>query len=141
MMEYKRVDNTVVLRLDPGDEIAESILTVAKNEHITAGAVQGIGAVDDLAVGVFDLAEKAYRQFHFTGNREINALAGNLSVKDGAPYLHLHITCTAGDGTVVGGHLFRGVVSLTAEIFITALQTSVNRCANERLGINQMTFD
>lgn len=140
-MEYKRMGDTVAVRLDPGDEIVKSLETVAKNEHITAGMVEGIGAVEDLAVGVFDLAEKTYRNFEYRGNHEINALMGNITEKDGAPYLHLHITCTAGDGCVVGGHLLRAVISLTGEIFIRVLPATATRKYYGQIGINQIIFE
>lgn len=139
-MEYEVWKNTVVVRLDKGDKIAESILQVAGKEKITLGYVTGIGATDDFEVGVFDLASSDYNHFRYTGNHEINSIVGNLTTKDGNPYLHLHITCTGCDGKVVGGHLFDGNVSLTAEIFIQKAEGKAERKFDETLGINRITF-
>ncbi|MBR5387943.1 MAG: DNA-binding protein, partial [Clostridia bacterium] len=93
-MEYKRFDDVIALRLDKGDDIAESVYKVAKKEGITAASVSGIGATDNFTVGVFDTAKKEYEKFDFRGNCEINALVGNITQKDGEPYIHLHITAT-----------------------------------------------
>ncbi len=139
-MEYGIFDNTIVVRLDKGDKIVESVLSVAKKEGITLAYLTGIGAVDDFEVGVFDLDKADYAHYRYTGNHEINSVVGNLTTKEGAPYLHAHITCTGCDGTVVGGHLFEGKVSLTAEIFLQIINGSAERKFDSTVGINKITF-
>ena len=140
-MEYKTFDDTIVVRLDKGDEIAQCLLQIAQAEGITAAAISGIGAIDEMEVGVFDLQKTDYNRIVYTGNHEINTLVGNLSTKDARPYLHLHITCTGAGGKVVGGHLFRGRISLTAEIFVRKIAGTVDRRFNPALGINTIVFD
>ena len=139
-MEYKVFEDTIVVRLDKGDEIAKSLLDVAKKERMTLASVSGIGATDDFEVGVFDLARSDYEHFRFEGNHEIVALVGNITTKDGAPYLHLHITCAGEGGKIVGGHLFEGHISLTAEIFLAKGAGSADRQRDESLGINKIRF-
>ena len=139
-MEYRVFDDLIVVRLDKNDEIVESLLAVAKAENITLADVTGIGATDDFTVGVFDTKKGDYNRLHYVNNHEINSLVGNLTTKDGAPYLHLHITCTAGDGTVVGGHLFSARISLTAEIFIRRANAPLSRTFDPTLSINRITF-
>ena len=139
-MEYKVFDKDIVVRLDKGDEVAKCLLEVAEKEGVALASVAGIGATDDFNVGVFDLDANEYKRLHYTANHEINALTGNLTVKDGKPYLHLHITCTNDDGKVVGGHLFDARISLTAEIFVHRLSGSAERKYDENLGINRIVF-
>lgn len=140
-MQYQLFDDTYVLRLDKGDKIAASLLSFAAQTGVQLASVTGIGAVDEMEVGVFDLAESNYHRIAYGGNHEINALVGNLSTKDGRPYVHLHITATGLDGKVVGGHLFEATVSLTAEIFVHALDGVVERQYDPSLGINRLSFD
>ena len=45
-MEYKKFETAYVVRLDPGDEICESLLAIAKQENIALASISGIGAVD-----------------------------------------------------------------------------------------------
>jgi len=139
-MEYKRYGGVIALRLDKGDDITESVYTVAEKEGVKAAKVSGIGATDDFTVGVFDIAKKEYEKFVFSGNHEINALDGNITEKDGKPYIHLHITATGKGGKVVGGHLIKGVISLTGEIIITVTDGKITREYDETLGINRWKF-
>lgn len=139
-MEHKNYGSTIVVRLDKGDEIVASLLEVAKEEKCAFASITGIGAVDDFEVGIFDLGKANYNRLRYSGNHEINALMGSLTTKDGAPYLHLHITCTGKDGTVVGGHLFEGKISLTGEIFMQVVAGSVDRKFDPSVGINKIVF-
>ena len=140
-MEYRVFEDSVVVRLDKGDLIAKSLLAVAKKEGLTLASVSGIGATDDFEVGVFDLARSDYERFRFGGNHEITSLVGNLTTKDGEPYLHLHITCAGEGGKLVGGHLFEGRISLTAEIFLQKAAGRAERLRDESLGINKIRFE
>lgn len=139
-MEYKRFGDTIALRLDPGDEIVGQILAVAEKENVTFASVTGIGGTDDVEVGVFDTAKKGYDRFAYTGTHEITSLTGNVNTMHGAPYTHLHITLAGADGRVVGGHLLRCVISLTAEIFLHTVDGKVDRQRREDLQINTWAF-
>ena len=140
-MEYRVHENTILVRLDKGDLIAKSLLEVAPKEGVTLASISGIGATDDFEVGVFDLARSDYEHFRFCGNHEIVSLVGNLTTKDGEPYLHLHITCAGEGGKIVGGHLFEGKISLTGEIFLTTVAGRAERLRDETLGINKIRFE
>ena len=140
-MEYNVFQDMIVVRLDKGDELTASLLAVAKKENLTLASVSGIGATDDFEVGVFDLARSDYEHVRFVGNHEISALAGNLTTKDGAPYLHLHITCAGDGGKIVGGHLFKANISLTAEIFLQKTNGNAERRRDDNLGINKIRFN
>ena len=59
-MEYKRIGDTIALRLDPGDEIVAKILEVAQKENVPLGSVTGIGGTDDVTGGVFNMEKKGY---------------------------------------------------------------------------------
>lgn len=140
-MEYKRFGNTIALRLDPGDEIVGQVIAVAQKENVTLASVTGIGGTDDVSVGVFDMEKKSYNRFDYTGTHEITSLTGNVNTMNGEPYAHLHITCAGADGRVVGGHLLRCVISLTAEIFLQTVDGCADRRRREDLQINTWTFD
>ena len=59
-MEYRRFNDTVVLRLDPGDEVCASVLKVAELEQIRLAEITGIGAARSFSIGVFDPNLKKY---------------------------------------------------------------------------------
>ncbi len=140
-MEYKRFGSTIALRLDPGDEIVKDILAVAQKENVTLASVTGIGGTDDAEVGVFSMEKKGYDRFAYTGTHEITSLTGNVNTMNGETYAHLHITLAGADGRVVGGHLLRCVISLTAEIFLHTVDGKADRTRREDLQINTWSFD
>lgn len=81
-MEYKRFDNTIVARIDKGEEILEQIKTIALKENIKLAAVSALGAVNDFTVGVFKTAQKEYRSNSFSGDFEIVSLTGTINTMD-----------------------------------------------------------
>lgn len=139
-MEYKCFPDAQVVRLDVGDEILESITTFARKEKIKCASVQGIGAVGEFTVGVFDTATKEYHSSAYKGAYEIVSLSGTITRKDGAPYLHFHFAAAGSDGAVIGGHLNRAVVSATAEIVVRPVAGHIDRSFSDTVGLNLMKF-
>ncbi|MBR4132822.1 MAG: DNA-binding protein [Oscillospiraceae bacterium] len=139
-MDYRRFGDDIALRLDPGEEICASLLALAEQEDIKLASFTGLGAVNDLTVGVLDLTEKKYYSSTFTGTFEVVALVGNLSRQEGKPYLHAHISVGDRSCRVIGGHLNRAVISATAEIFLHLLPGEAGRRFNPDLGINTLDF-
>ena len=140
-MEYRRFDHTIVLRLDKGEELHEQIFALIRKENIRLATVTGIGATDDAVVGVYDVAAKKYTETHLYGeNMEIVNLTGSINTMEGKPYDHIHITCAKVGAMPVGGHLLSARISLTAEIFITVIDGSVDRVYDPDMGINILKF-
>lgn len=140
-MEYKRLDSSYILcRLDPGDEIITSLKVLAEKENITLAMIQGLGAVNDVTLGVFRVDEKRYYAKDYTGDFEIVSLTGTIDRMKNNYYSHFHLSIGGEGGTVIGGHLNRAVVSATAEIVITLLPGEVNRDFNETIGLNLWSF-
>ena len=140
-MEYRRFGDTIAVRIDRGEEILEQVREVAQREQIVFAGVQALGATDDFTVGVFLPSEKRYVPNHFSGAYEIVSLTGTIGVKDGAPYLHLHMSAGDADGQVVGGHLNAARVSVTCEMLIRVIDGAVGRRMDDAIGINLWNFD
>lgn len=139
-MEYKVYGDDIVLRLDPGDKIAESLLVLAEKENIQAASVVGLGATDDVKFGIMDLNAKEYTEMHLKKPMEITMFMGNLTRKDGEAYLYSHINLGDVEGNVFGGHFHEGVISVTAELFIHTVGGTVERVFDEKSGVNKMVF-
>ena len=139
-MEYKRFGSKLVMRLDPGDEICESIMQASRDEGITLAAVSGMGAVGSMTVGVYDLSKKEYFKNTFTGALEIVSLTGNVSTMNGETYLHLHMSAGDDKGQVFGGHLNSSVISGTGEIILDIIEGSVDRERSDESGLNVFKF-
>ena len=134
-MEYRRFGDTLVVRLDPGEEITEQMRTLAQLAN-----VQGLGAVSGFTAGVYDLEKKQFLPREYRGTYEIVSLTGTINTMDGEFYCHLHMSAAGEDGLVVGGHLNRAVISATGELVVTQIQGRVDRRRDPDVGLNLFQF-
>jgi predicted DNA-binding protein with PD1-like motif len=88
---------------------------VLRNE-VSAGSFSAIGAVEKAMVGCF-LGGGKYSNVSLQGPLEIVSCLGNVSMKEGAPFVHAHITLSDKEGKTYGGHLMAGTtVGATFEL-------------------------
>ena len=106
-MEYRRFGDTVVARIDKGEEIVEQVMELVSRERIALASVRALGAVNRFTAGVFKTEEKEYLSNEFQGSFEIVSLTGTVNTMEGRPYCHLHISAGNEKGEVFGGHLNR----------------------------------
>lgn len=140
-MEYRRFGDTLIVRMDKGEEILEQLRRVSEAEQIKLAEVSALGAVNDFTVGVFDTVEKKYYSNRFQGAYEIVSLTGTVSTMDGAFYAHLHMSAGNDKGQVFGGHLNKAVISATCEMVIRLIDGRVDRAFSEDVGLNLFKFD
>lgn len=135
-MEFKRIDSkTICCRISKGEDIFASLIELAKKENIKAAKVSGIGACDYLELSLFNIKEKKYYPKEFKGEYELTSLLGNISIKENAPHLHLHVTISDEECRAFGGHLNKAIVSATCEIFIVTYHLEVNRKFDDETGL------
>lgn len=139
-MEYRRFGNTIVARIDRGEEILAAIREITRTEHIQLASVSALGATNDFTVGVYSVDEKQYHANDFKGNFEIVSLTGTINTMDGEFYTHLHMSAGDEKGQVFGGHLNRAVVSAVCEMVITVIDGVVDRRFSEEIGLNLFRF-
>lgn len=139
-MEYKRFGDTIVLRIDRGEEICGQLKIMAEKEQIKLAEICALGAVNDFTVGVFKTGEKKYYANHFTGDHEIVSLTGTISTMNGEYYAHLHMSAGNSEGKVFGGHLNQAFVSATCEMIVRVIGGRVERAFNEDVGLNLFRF-
>ena len=139
-MEYRRFEDTIVVRLDRGEEITEQVKAIAEREEIRLADIQALGAVDQFTVGVYDVAAQKYASNEFEGAYEIVSLTGTINTMDGGFYSHLHMSAGNGAGQVFGGHLNRARVSATCEMVIRIIHGTVDRRFDPEIGLNVFQF-
>ena len=139
-MDYRRFGDTIVVRIDRGEEILAKMKEMALKEQIKLASVTALGAVGDFTVGVFHTGEKKYEANHFTGEFEIVSLTGTISTMKGEYYAHLHMSAGDEKGHVFGGHLNEAIVSATCEMVVRVIDGQVDRAFDEDVGLNLFRF-
>lgn len=139
-MEYRKFDDTYVVRLNRGEEVIESLKDLCKNENIELAEITGLGASNLVEIGVFNVNTKEYNTKIFEGMFEITSLIGNVTRKDGEVYLHIHINFGNEEGLVKGGHLVRSIISATSEIVVRRINGKVGRKLSNEIGLNLLEF-
>ncbi len=140
-MEYRKLNGFYVVRMDPKEEILETLTAICEKENILCAKVEAIGALSEFTVGVYKVNEKKYYSNHYEMPTEITALIGTITEMNGKPYIHLHLTAADEEGKAYGGHLNKGVISATCEMVITLMDGHIGRKPNEEIGLNFFEFD
>lgn len=137
-MTFRRVGSSYILRIARGEELVETLSGFVQKYGITAGTVSAIGAADDITIGYFDEEKKQYAEKRLQGGHEILGLSGNVAIMESEPVLHLHIILGDRDYNVTGGHLISAKISVTCEVFLTAMDTIIHREPDKDSGLKLM---
>lgn len=112
-------------RLEKGEDILQGLTKFCVQHGVTAGSIQGLGAVQRGGVGYYDQGAAAYREIRFERGMEIASLVGNISRKEGEIFLHCHVILADKEGRCFGGHLLEGNVAFACEFAVIALEGTV----------------
>jgi len=133
-MRYEKHDGVFVIRLEAGEDIVPTLNAFCAEQGITAGSLHGLGAVSEATLGYMSVRKKEYVKRDFRGELELVDLTGNVTVMDGKPFVHAHAVFAGYDEMgllrdfqAVGGHLFRGIVSLMVEITLSPIDAAITR--------------
>ncbi len=117
MKEGKPV-RVMVERLRRGEDVLNGLNEFVGKNGITAGSFTALGAVEKANVGLF-IGNGQYSTISYGGPLEVLSCVGNVSLKEGKPFIHAHIAIADKKGRAYGGHLMPGcIVSATFEVTI-----------------------
>ncbi len=139
-MDYRKTERGLVIRLDDGDEIVDTLKKLAEREKILSATVTGIGAAKKAEIAHFDTKKKKYNTKKLEGMLEIIALNGNICILDGTPAVHIHIAISRHDFSTLSGHLMNAEVYPTCEIVVTEIGIKIERKFDEKTGLNLQSF-
>ena len=108
-------------KLEFGADLLEEITRICVDRDIHLGWVEALGAVKKARLGYYNQKEREYHFYELDQTLEITSLVGNVSIKDGAPIVHAHVTFSDKDGHAYGGHLAPGTIVFACEIVIQVL--------------------
>lgn len=106
-MKQGKISSVIVEHFKTGDDILERLNDLVLRNQVSAGSFTAIGAVEKATVGYF-VGSGKYSNISLQGPLEIVSCLGNVSMKEGAPFVHAHITLADKEGKTYGGHLMPG---------------------------------
>ena len=135
-MLHRREDDTIILKLEDGEDVLESLGNIVEYYGIESGAIQwGIGMLHHIEVGYWN--GSVYEKEKYVDPAEIVSFHGSIASND--PRFHIHLSFAVRDHSVHGGHLFSATVSPLLEIEIHVVNTiAISRKLNERTGLKEI---
>jgi len=139
-VKKNEISEVLVIKLEKGEDVLETLNTIVEKENIEAGFFTGIGALNKVKMGIF--IEGKYEEIIIEDELEIVSLLGNVSLKDGKPFVHAHIIVSKRDGSAFGGHLLPGsIISVTCEVFLIKLKKPIKRGFDEEIKLYLLELD
>jgi uncharacterized protein len=121
MKTYPSEDGTAAfVSLERGEDLLDGLNRAVAALGIQAGTVQLIGGLEEATVGYYDPESKQYREIA-TGHVEIASGLGNVSLRDGDPFIHLHLALSGPTGNCIGGHAMEGCKAFVVEAYLRTL--------------------
>lgn len=108
-------------RLPHGGDLLAALEDLCVRHDIQTAMFSLIGAVSKAVLGTYDQAQQVYVTFPAEGSLEILSCTGNISLKDGKPFVHAHIILAGEGGKAFGGHLFPGTVIFAGEVHLVEM--------------------
>ena len=105
-------------RLPKGEDLLQALEKLCQEHQISLGELRALGAVTRARVGYYNQEERKYYFLDFDQHLEILALVGNISIRDGKPMVHAHVTLADEAGRAIGGHLAEGTPVFACEYVI-----------------------
>jgi len=124
-----------LLVLDPDDEFVASLTDFAKKNRIEGGSFSAIGAFQQATIAYWNRETKAYENIEVAEQVEVLALSGSIARSGDDVKIHAHAVFGRRYGSTIGGHLMRGVVFPTLEIFVVDYGTRLTRRKDDNTGL------
>ena len=68
-MEYRRFGNTIVARIDQGEDVLEKMKRIAMLEDVKLASVSALGTFSSMTVGIYDLETRWTESITATSTR------------------------------------------------------------------------
>ena len=131
-----RIDNSrVLMTLAKGDYINQTFESFAAIKGVESAWLNGIGALENPEIGYYSINDKSYHRKHFKGEFELTSLIGNITMKEGKPFAHTHITFSDKNYKVFGGHLFDAKITAAGEFLMQIGNDKITREINHEIGL------
>jgi predicted DNA-binding protein with PD1-like motif len=134
-MRMQRFGERFIVRLESGEPVIGALTDFLGAQEIGFANLSAAGALRRAKVGFWDAERRAYAYRDFEEQLEVVSFQGNAALRDGEPFLHLHVALGRADFFVVGGHLAEAIVHPTLEVWVRSEPVDVRRARDETTGL------
>lgn len=141
-IKKQTINKLVWPEIKNGDDLHNSLTVYCIKNNVKAGLILAVGALKNAKLSFYDQAKKVFIPQNINKSLEILSCLGNISLKDGKPFVHAHLTVSDKTGRVYGGHLEKGSIIFACEC--TIVETSgelLNRKFDKLTGLNLWDFN
>ena len=134
-MRFQQFGDRFQLRIESGEELNATLKAFLISHEITFAQVTGLGAVRSATVSYWNSSTRQYEIHERNEQMEIISLIGNVSMREGEPFAHIHLGLGRHDLSMIGGHFNAAVAHPMLEIWLTPVDATVNRTLDESCGL------
>jgi len=137
-MMFQRLGDRLVVRLESGEPVVESITGLLEEEGIGSAVLSGLGAARYVRLAYLNVASRQYEAHEVEEQLEVVSLVGNAALREGKPFLHVHVSMGRRDLSILGGHLQELIANPTIEVWIQPEADPVQRVFDDEIGMAVM---
>ncbi len=113
--------------LEPGEPVIETLTTYLSQQGVMAGRISAIGGFSEARIKYWNPESKSYEERAVRQQVEVISLLGDVSEKDGNPFVHAHVTLGDAQYNTIAGHLGEATAYPTLEVFVTLFDGALRR--------------
>lgn len=111
-----------LVRLPKDSDLLQTIKNVCEEKSITSAVLSGIGALQHATLSYYDQHAKKYEERFFDQHMEIISLNGNVSLREGEVFVHIHVGLSTETFEMIGGHVMPDTKVFACELHIAELK-------------------
>ncbi len=134
-MQFRKAGDRFFVYVEQGESVLETLTEFCTNQNISNGQLFGIGALKNIQLGAYNPDTKQYTRKTFSGDYELISCQGNITLLEGKPFIHTHVTIGDHDCNIKGGHLFAATVAVVGEFIVLPLAGDAKREMNSKIGL------
>jgi uncharacterized protein len=125
-----------IYSLKSGEKVPEAMVELAAKGKVSTALLTAIGGVNALCIAYFNHETKKYENHDYREDLEVTSLVGNVTLKEGKPFVHVHGTFGRKDLSVIGGHVVSATVHPLLELVVAPTTNKALRRFDESVGLN-----
>jgi predicted DNA-binding protein with PD1-like motif len=140
-MRVQRFGDRYIVRIETGEHVRGPLTDFLADEDVGFANLTAAGALRWARIGFWDPERRDYAYREFKEQVEVVSFLGNASLRDGAPFLHLHVALGRRDLSVIGGHLDDAIVHPTLEVWFRTEDVDVRRARDPATGLDLLDLE